>query len=291
MNNSETIVLEDETLRDGLQVERYIFSIEEKLSIYKSLVGSGLKRIQVGSFVHHQLVPQLAETDELIRAIQDECNDGCVVSALVLNERGLQRALDSKIEHLTMSVSVSETHSKKNTGKSAVTAKKQMVDLIGNAHRAGIIVRAGIQCAFGCSYDGVVDKNIVLETATLMSEAGAVEINLADTAGIANPRIITDIVTLIQDALPKMTISLHAHDTHGFGLVNMYSGYMAGVRNFDVCVGGLGGCPAVESAAGNVATEDAVRLFEALGENTGVNNNEIYRIIPVLEQKLRKKLL
>ena len=290
MEKSETILLEDETLRDGLQMEKQILSTDEKLYIYRSLVSAGVQRIQVGSFVHPQVVPQMADTDDLIKAIHDECEDDCIVSALVLNEKGLIRAIDCKLHHLTMSVSVSDTHSKKNVGKVADQVRTEMAGLIGDATASGISVRAGIQCAFGCSYEGTVDKTRILDTAILLSESGAEEINLADTAGLANPRIITETIALLRKELPHVPLSLHLHDTYGFGLVNLYSGYLSGVRIFDACIGGLGGCPFVENAVGNVITERAVALFHSLGVETGIDNKKICATVSRLEENLGRRI-
>jgi hydroxymethylglutaryl-CoA lyase len=274
MESLTEVLLEDETLRDGLQAEQRIFSVEEKLHIYSMLVAAGVRRIQIGSFVHPRVVPQLAETGEFIGAIREQQGD-CLLTALVLNEKGLERAVDSGLSHLTMSVSVSNSHSRKNSGMTSNQACRTMADLIGSACRSGITVRAGLQCAFGCTDEGPVPKKRVVDTAVYMSEAGATEINLADTAGIAQPRDIQEMISLVQKKLPDISLSIHPHDTNGFGLANMRAGYEAGVRIFDVSTGGLGGCPFVQHAGGNVATEDAVGLFNSLGAQTGVDQQKI----------------
>ena len=170
------LLLEDEALRDGLQMESEIFSLEEKLELFRILEGAGIKRIQVGSFVHPKIVPQMADTDELIRTIGR--TDRTVISALVLNEKGLERAMSCGVRHLSMSVSASDTHSRKNAGKPADEALDSMTQLIRHATKAGLQVRAGFQCSFGCVYEGAVEPDKVLSGITRMAEAGAPEVNI-----------------------------------------------------------------------------------------------------------------
>lgn len=285
---SDKMLLEDEALRDGLQMESRIFSLEEKLLIFRMLEKAGIGRIQVGSFVHSGIVPQMADTDELVRAIGTP--ERTVVSALVLNEKGLDRALACGVRHLSMSVSASDTHSRKNAGKPAAEALDSMTGLIERAARAGIHVRAGFQCSFGCVYEGTVDPDRVLDGITRMAEAGASEVNLADTTGMANPYSVKDLAGKAIRMLPGVRLSLHLHDTAGLGLANMVAGYEAGVRIFDTAAGGLGGCPFVEGASGNVATEDAVNMFESMGIATGIDMEGVCEVVAFLEEKLGRAL-
>lgn len=284
----EVIVLEDEALRDGLQMESRIFSLEEKLEIYRLLKSAGIKRIQVGSFVHPKIVPQMADTDELIRAIGQQ-ND-TMVSALILNDKGLERALQSGVGHVSMSVSVSDTHSRKNARRPAADALASMTELIGQALSAGLNVRAGLQCVFGCVYEGPIAETAVLNAVENMVQTGAREINLADTTGMADPRSIRHMVEVFKKEYPDVLISLHLHDTRGLGLANLFSGYEAGVRTFDVCAGGLGGCPFVKGAAGNVPTEDAVNMFETMGISTGIDLKTLCEAVAYLENALDRTL-
>jgi hydroxymethylglutaryl-CoA lyase len=291
MTGNDTVtelLLEDEALRDGLQMETRIFSLEEKLHLYRMLKNAGIKRIQVGSFVHPRIVPQMADTDELIRAIGQE--DDCEVSALILNDRGLERALNCGVSHVSMSVSVSDTHSRKNARRPAAEALASMTALIREALTAGLDVRAGLQCVFGCVYEGRISENAVLNAARKMVAAGAKEINLADTTGMATPVSIRNMVHRFKKEFADITVSLHLHDTRGLGLANAFSGFEAGVRIFDVCTGGLGGCPFVKGAAGNVPTEDAVNMFESLGVPTGIDLAALVEAVAFLENTLERTL-
>lgn len=291
MTGNDTVtelLLEDEALRDGLQMETRIFSLEEKLQLYRMLKNAGIKRIQVGSFVHPRIVPQMADTDELIRAIGQE--DDCEVSALILNDRGLERALNCGVSHVSMSVSVSDTHSRKNARRPAAEALASMTALIREALTAGLDVRAGLQCVFGCVYEGRISEDAVLNAARKMVAAGAKEINLADTTGMATPVSIRNMVHRFKKEFADITVSLHLHDTRGLGLANAFSGFEAGVRIFDVCTGGLGGCPFVKGAAGNVPTEDAVNMFESLGVPTGIDLAALVEAVAFLENTLERNL-
>lgn len=282
------LLLEDEALRDGLQIESQIFTLEQKIEFFNILKSSGLKRIQVGSFVHPKIVPQMADTDELIKTLGKQ--EGTVLSALILNDKGLERALLCGVPHVSMSVSVSDEHSRKNARKSASEALNSMVHLIKNARHEGLDVRAGLQSAFGCVYEGEISESAVLSSAEEVIEAGVSEINLADSSGMANPRSIQSLVELVTKEFPQVQISLHLHDTRGLGLANMFSGYEAGVRVFDVCTGGLGGCPFIKGAAGNVPTEDAVHMFDSMGVDTGIDMRMLKKGVEYLENKLNRRL-
>lgn len=282
------LILEEESLRDGLQAEREILGTDQKLDLIHALVSAGIKRIQVGSFVNRDLLPQVADTDELVWRIGEL--EGVLVTGLVLNDKGLERALACGLKHLSMSVSVSETHSQKNVRRSAAEALCNMTGLIAAAVDAGMTVRAGAQCAFGCVYEGTIEEDKILATLAAMADAGAQELNLADTTGMANPAQVNRLITKVQQTLPDRKLSLHLHDTRGLGLANMLAGYEAGVRIFDVAAGGLGGCPFVRGAAGNVATEDAVNLFERIGVDTGVNLAGLCQVVAQLENLLGREL-
>ncbi len=282
------LLLEDEALRDGLQIESQIFTIDQKIEFFNLLKKAGVKRIQVGSFVHPKIVPQMADSDELIKTLGKQADT--IISALILNSKGLDRALACAVPHVSMSVSISDTHSRKNARRSAAEALTAMVDLIKNARKQGLEVRAGLQSAFGCVYEGAISENAVLAAAEKMALAGVNEINLADSSGMANPHSIRSLVSLVTREFPEVRVSLHLHDTRGLGLANMFSGYEAGVRVFDVCAGGLGGCPFIKGAAGNVPMEDAVNMFESMGIDTGIELKVLIEAVAFLEKTLKRPL-
>lgn len=282
------ILFEEESLRDGLQIEKRIFSFDEKIKIFNLLVEAGVKRIQIGSFVHKERVPQMANTDEFIQKITPPPD--VLITGLILNERGLDRAIQAGLKHVSMGASASDTHSRKNVNRSAQEALQDILFLIPKAKKAGLRVRAGIQCAFGCVYEGKVPEEKVLKGAKAIFETGADEVNLADTTGMGNPVQIREVIRKLRSMLPKATLSLHLHDTRGMGLANMLAGYEEGVKIFDACSGGLGGCPFVKGAAGNVPLEDAINLFESIGISTGVDLQKICLVTETLESLLGRKL-
>jgi hydroxymethylglutaryl-CoA lyase len=186
------VLLEDEVLRDGLQMESRVFSLAEKIKIFHLLQEAKVQRIQIGSFVHPKLVPQMADTDALIRQLIH--TPGVLLTGLILNDKGLERALACGLSHVSMSVSASDTHSRKNANRSADEALAAMTVLISQAKKANLKVRAGVQCAFGCVYEGKVLEEKVLAAAQAMALAGADEVNLADTTGMGNPRQVRSLV-------------------------------------------------------------------------------------------------
>lgn len=267
-NFSGDVLIEDAFLRDGLQNEKRLFSLSEKLEFVTALEDAGVSRIQLGSFVHPQWVPQMAQTDALFDAISPR--DGVIYTALVLNKSGLDRALGVGVKHLSISISASETHSQKNTNRGVDAARAAIAPVIERALSEGIAVRAGIQSAFACGFEGRIDPARVIEIAKFFAELGVQEINLADTAGLANPAQIYDLCTYLSDRIGP-ALSLHLHDTRGLGLANMVAGLQAGVRIFDAALGGLGGCPFIPQATGNIATEDAAFACEEMGLTTGID--------------------
>jgi hydroxymethylglutaryl-CoA lyase len=269
-------------------MESRIFSLEEKLHLFELISKAGVKRLQVGSFVHPHIIPQMADTDELIRTIGK--SDSLVVSALILNDKGLERAMHCGVSHLNMSVSVSDTHSRKNAGCPADDALSSMTGLIDDALKAGLDVRAGLQCVFGCVYEGSIPTDSVLRATEKMVATGVREINLADTTGMATPLAIRRMVERVRSEFPDVAISLHLHNTRGLGLANLFAGFEAGVKSFDTCTAGLGGCPFVRGAAGNVPTEDAVNMFESMGVATGIDLAALCEAVVYLETILGRSL-
>ena len=283
------LLLEDESLRDGLQFESQILGLEDKLGLFRLLAEAGFRQVQVGSFVHPKIVPQMADTEAVIRGARAAA-PGVVVTALVLNDKGLDRALACGLEHLSMSSSASDAHSQKNVKRPAAEAFASLCELIRRAADGGVRVRAGIQCAFGCVYEGAIAEERVLDMAARLAGTGACEINLADTTGMANPLQVRRLVARTREAVPQLPLSVHLHDTRGLGLANMLAAWEAGVTTFDVAAGGLGGCPFVRGAAGNVAAEDAVNLFEQIGVPTGIDLKALCRVVERYEVLLGRSL-
>ena len=264
MNLVPEVLIEDETLRDGLQNEQRVFSIPEKIELIRGLEAAGVRRIQVGSFVHPKWV-QMANTDVLLHAL-DRRSD-VTYTALVLNMKGIDRAIACDVRHLSMSISASETHNQRNANRSLAFARGEIAPMIQRARSEGIAVRAGIMAAFGCAYEGKIDPAVVVDIAAMYGELGADEINLADSTGMGNPKAVTDLVRRVRAVVdPRVKLSLHLRDTRGLGLANMVAGLQAGVAIYDAALGGLGGCPFIPVAAGKISTD----AMYAVGEMGGV---------------------
>lgn len=262
------VLLEDQTLRDGLQNEPRLLSLEGKLEIARLLAAAGLRRLQVGSLVDPRRVPQMAGTEELVALVRREL-PGVECAALALNDRGLERALGCGLRRLSLSVSLADSHSRRNAGCGAGEALSRVTGLVGRAREEGMVVRAGLQCAFGGDGEPVPWRQVVAAAGQLVA-AGAAEINLADTAGKAGPDDVVRLVGRVRRAV-AVPLSLHLHGPRERALANLLAGYRAGVRLFDVALGGLGGCPFVPGAGGNVATEEAAERFASLGVPTGLD--------------------
>lgn len=267
------IKIQEVSPRDGLQNEKTILSPIQRSRFIKRLTASGLKRVQVGSFVNPKLVPQMAHTDEVIRFL--DVNSNVRFSVLALNLKGVESAIRSGVSHVELFVSASETHSLKNGGMSIDRAIDSSRLMIKEARNAGLTITTGVMCAFGCEFEGRVEIERVkriIEHFILMNPE---EICLADTTGQANPDLIESTLQKILTIVDVEKISLHLHDTHGNAEKNLLRALDLGVRMFDSSTGGLGGCPFIPGAAGNIATERVLGLLHERGFSTGVDLNRL----------------
>ncbi|HEX5808619.1 MAG TPA: hydroxymethylglutaryl-CoA lyase [Anaerolineales bacterium] len=251
--------------RDGLQVEKAIVPLDEKIRWIEGLCTSGVDIIQLGSFVHPEKVPQMADTDALFRHFTRNKPGAAIFSGLVLNEKGLERGLDCGVEMFCMGVSASETHSRKNTGMTVDEALGRIVSMAKCALAEGKKVQASVQSAFGCGFEGPIDPEKVLAIVKCYLEAGIRTISLADTAGHAQPQQVEDLNGAIRLLDPRLELACHFHNTYGLGLANCYAALRSGVTYFEAAFGGLGGCPFTKLPAGNVCTEDLVHSLQRMG--------------------------
>jgi len=265
---ARTIVLHEVGPRDGLQMERQIVPTEQKLRWIRALIAAGLDVVQVGSFVHPEKVPQMADTDRLFAELGRP--QGVRLSALALNERGLERALAAGVELLCMGVSASETHSRRNTGMGIAEAADRIVAMAGRARDAGMQVQVSVQSAFGCGYEGRVPETRVLEIVTRFLDAGLTHLSLADTAGHAVPDQVEHLFGELLVMEPGIEAACHFHNTYGLALANCWAAYCAGVTSFESSVAGLGGCPFTRIAGGNTCTEDFVHMLQRMELRTDV---------------------
>jgi hydroxymethylglutaryl-CoA lyase len=263
----EKIYIHEVGLRDGLQAEKTVVPLEEKIRWIEGLFTSGIDIVQLGSFVNPVKVPQMADTDALFGYFIEDGKkpDNVTLSGLVLNEKGLERGLASGVEMFCMGVSASETHSRKNTGMSPVEAQARILPMAKQALAAGKKVQASVQSAFGCGFEGLIAKDKVLNIVKAYLDAGIRTISLADTAGHAQPAQVEELYAEIRLLDSNLEMACHFHNTYGLGLANCYVALKSGVTYFESAFGGLGGCPFTKLPAGNVSTEDLVHTFQRMG--------------------------
>ncbi|MEN9599721.1 MAG: hypothetical protein RL596_2040, partial [Bacteroidota bacterium] len=282
------IIIEDQGLRDGMQNLSITIPVEKKLTYINQLIAAGLTRIQVASFVHPKLVPQMADAEAICTALPKA--PGVVFSGLVLNIKGVERAAKTGLKHLAISLSASDTHSKKNANKSIDEAKVEFKEMVKLAKQENISIRGGIQCAFGCRYEGNINKQVVYDLVQHHIDCGVEEIAIADSTGMGNPTQIYTMMQIVRALASHIPIALHLHNTENKGYANVCAAINAGIYQFDTAFGGLGGCPFIQGATGNIATEDTVHMLHQMGHTTGINIHKVAAISKDMAQQLGSPL-
>ncbi|MCL6515365.1 hydroxymethylglutaryl-CoA lyase [Alicyclobacillus sp.] len=284
----DAVVLCEVGPRDGLQNEARAVPTQVKVELINRLSQAGFRSIEVTSFVHPRWIPQLADADEVMRRI--ERRPGVVYSALVPNERGLERALRAGAGGVNVFLSASETHNRKNINKSISETYPVLEPVVRTAKAEGLPVRGYVSTAFGCPYEGRVPVEQVVQVARRLVEMGVDEVSIGDTIGVAVPMEVTALVEALAAVVPLERIALHFHDTRGTAVANIAAGLRAGVRRFDASIGGLGGCPYAPGATGNVATEDVLYLLHRSGVDTGIDEERVGETADWLERALGRPL-
>lgn len=274
--------------RDGLQNESTIVGLEGKRRLIEALFDAGLRRVEVTSFVSPKWVPQLADAGELARLLSPP--EDAIMSALVPNARGLERALEAKLPEVAVFLSASETHNKMNVNKTVDATIAVFDEIVPPALEAGLRVRAYVSTVWGCPYEGDIPIARSIDIARRLVAMGCYQVSLGDTIGVGTPKKTRDIVRALVSELPAEKIALHMHDTRGTALANAVVGLELGITTFDASVGGVGGCPYAPGASGNLATEDLVYLLEGMGVSTGVDLDKLIEAGQVAEQVIGRPL-
>ena len=256
--------------RDGFQNEPEILATATKVELINALARTGLKRIEVTSFVRPDVIPQLADAAEVLEAI--DLPDGVAASVLIPNERGLERALQhrERFSEINGFLSASETHNRKNVGRPIADSLAGLRATFARARAEGLRCEGVISTSFGCPYEGHVPRERVLDIADQLAQAGAEEVGFGDTTGMANPVQVREFFTEALVALPGIELTAHFHNTRGQGLANVLAALEVGIDSFESSFGELGGCPVPAGATGNIASEDLVSMLEEMGIATGV---------------------
>ena len=256
--------------RDGLQNESVILSTEAKVALVQRLVDAGARRIEAVSFAHPKLVPAMADAEDVMARVPRA--EGVSYAGLVLNRRGLDRALATGVDEVNVVVCVSETFSQRNQNASTDESMRAAVDVIEGARSAGLFTTLTLATAFGCPFEGEVNVNRVVELAREGAVAGVDEICLADTIGVGVPSQVRELTAAVRSAVgDQPPLRFHFHNTRNTGFANAATAVDEGVRVLDASAGGIGGCPFAPAATGNVATDDLVYLLERMGLRTGID--------------------
>lgn len=274
--------------RDGLQNEATLVPLEGKRRLVQALIGAGLTRIEITSFVSPSWVPQLADAVELSKSLT--APTGVTLSALVPNAKGLERALAAGVPEIAIFLSASETHNKMNVNKTVAGTLAVFSEIVPPALAAGLRVRAYVSTVWGCPYEGGVDPAKVVSIAERLIELGCYQVSLGDTIGVGTPRQTKRILGHVLGSLTRDQVALHVHDTRGTALANALVGLELGMRDFDASIAGLGGCPYAPGASGNLATEDLVYMLEGMGVSTGVDLDKLLEAGRIAEQALGRPL-
>ncbi len=271
---TDPVTIVEVSPRDGLQNESGFVETANKLQLINNLIAMGARRIEVASFVNPRRVPQMADAEAIVAGLPQA--PGVKFIGLCLNERGVDRAIATldtarPLDEAGCVLVATDTFGIVNQGQTIADGITANTAMLAKARSAGLFAQVTISAGFGCPYEGPVPADRIVELAQRMAEAGAQEIALADTIGVAVPAQVADLTARVIEAIAPIPIRLHLHDTRGLAPANVWAGYQAGCRTFDSALGGLGGCPFAPGAAGNVGTEELLYLFDHSGIATGLD--------------------
>ncbi len=273
--------------RDGLQNEAVNFSTEQKVTLINRAVEAGIKRIEVASFVHPKLVPQMADAEAVVSDLPD--NSQIDYIGLVLNKRGYMRALATKdgnkrgVDEVGCVTTASDTFGTKNQGQTRAETLAESKAIMALAKRDGLKAQVTISTAFGCPFEGEIALETVLDMAKSLAESDPREIAVADTIGVAVPNQVEDMIARLKETIPHIPLRAHFHNTRGTGIANAWAAYNGGVRVLDSSVAGLGGCPFAPRATGNIGTEDLLYMLTRSGIKTDVDFDQILELAKWIE--------
>jgi hydroxymethylglutaryl-CoA lyase len=275
--------------RDGFQNEPEVVPTDEKVRLIELLARTGLKRLEVTSFVRADVIPQLADGGEVLDRI--DVPDDVSLSVLIPNLRGLENALGHRFHEVNVFLSASETHNRKNVNRSIEESLAGLETVLGRARGEGLRCEGVISVSFGCPYEGHVPPERVFAIAQRLIDAGAQEIGFGDTTGMANPAQVREFFPAARAALgDEVELTAHFHNTRGQGLANVLAALDAGVRSFESSFGELGGCPVPRGATGNIATEDLVSMLHEMGVQTGVSLERLLEAARAAQEVLGRPL-
>lgn len=284
MNLPKKVVLCEVGPRDGLQNESRILSVEEKVKLIDLITDSGFKVIEVGSFMHPKAVPQMASTDEVFKRINKK--DGVEYRALIANMKGLERAVGCGCRKVKLNVSASKSHNLANLNRTPEESVAGFKDTVQAAVSSNIEISGSISMPFGSPWEHEIPVDDVKKIVQSYIDAGITEISLSDASGMAVPNQVYSMCTEMQREFPQVKWILHFHNTRGLGVANIVAGMQAGITWFDTSFAGVGGCPFVPGAAGNVSTEDVIHMLDEMNIETGIDLDKTIEISKMLVSML-----
>jgi hydroxymethylglutaryl-CoA lyase len=286
----KTVRIREVGPRDGFQNEPETIPTPEKVRLIDMLSGSGLRRIEVTSFVRPDVIPQLADAEEVLRAV--ERHDDVAFSVLIPNPRGLERALGlrDRFDEVSVFLSASETHNRKNVNRSIEESINDLEITLEGAREAGLRCEGVIATSFGCPYEGEVPQRRVFEIAERLAAAGCEEVGFGDTTGMANPRQVREFFSAARDRLAGIELTAHFHNTRGQGLANVLAALDEGVDSLESSFGELGGCPVPPGSTGNISSEDLVSMLHEMGIETGIDLPRLIEASRAAQQLLGRPL-
>jgi hydroxymethylglutaryl-CoA lyase len=255
--------------RDGLQSEPGVLPTAAKIEFIERAVAAGIRRVEVTSFVNPKRVPQMADAEAVLEGLPRR--EGVHYIGLVLNRRGLERAIAAGCNEIGMAVVASDTFNRRNQGVTTDESIAAWLDIAAAARQAGIRPQVTVSAAFGCPFEGEVPPQRVVDIARRVAEAAPFEIALADTIGVGVPTQVFELVGRVREAVPGVALRCHFHNTRNTGLANAFAAVQAGVTTLDASLGGIGGCPFAPAATGNIPTEDLVYMLQRSGYETGIS--------------------
>nr|WP_273123305.1 hydroxymethylglutaryl-CoA lyase [Bacillus weihaiensis] len=274
--------------RDGLQNEKKQINTDDKVTWINMLSHTGLSFIEVTSFVHPKWIPSLADCFEVAKKIDRV--EGVTYSALVPNQKGLEKALAAEIDEIAIFISASETHNQHNVNRSREDSFSILKGVINDSLTENKKVRGYISTVFGCPYEGVIEVAEVLRICEKLFSMGVYEISLGDTIGVATPKQVNEVLSRIFREFPEGQFAMHFHNTRGTALANVNASLEYGITSFDSSLGGLGGCPYAPGASGNVATDDLYYLLNTMGIQTGIEEKKLTAAVRYIQEKIGRRL-
>lgn len=285
---SQSITIVEVGPRDGLQSEPEVLSTESKVRFIDLAIDAGIRRLEVASFVHPKKVPQMADAEALIEQLPERGDVSYI--GLVMNEKGLDRALTTRVQEVGMVVVASDTYNRRNQGVGTDESVAAWQAIARRAQRNGRRANVMISSAFGCPFEGEIAVRRIVELAERVVEAGPGELGIADSIGVAVPSQVTDVLGAVREVVGDLPIRCHFHNTRNTGLANAQAAVDAGVTFLDASIGGIGGCPFAPAATGNIPTDDLVYMLDRSGIETGVSLHKIIGVSRWLERELGRSV-